>query len=1254
MKNIRKIIIISVIALLVIFLCLFVYKNYFIVNNPIENNTIQDEKNEETDEEISYENALEMVIKAEKNLDNSSYNGAMKLVSKLKGNEQRELLARLEIVKKIINIVDLVENLESKVNKANSKSDIDAARKYRNNNNIISLVSDLTNEKVKVDLEKILSKLSLILDDTTDPIVNIKDGSILSSKTNIYVEDSNSFYINVENKTTGKKTNVSNGYLLDEGVYVLTITDVAYNKVVVNVNIDLTSPSVKSGNLFVGSYDDSKTKFYAKNNSVIYGLVIVSEKLLNTPSFSLVNNGNRYTINNSSVEFSKENNNYIYKFKYLVTKDDGMLDGSINLDISNIKDLAGNQADNIINSSKNEIILDKTIPSIKVISSSIGSDNVYSKLNLNLDDVNGIKRVVINDNKLFFTGRDINIIDGNNYTFENGNNTILVEDEAGNIIEKSFTIDTVGASISVLDSSVGNGTYYSKLDLNIKDASGINKVLINDKEFFVNGNDFNVIDGVDYNSISGTTKIEVVDKAGNVTTKSFSIDKTKPTLIVKTDSVGSDGYYSKLNLQAYDSNSISEVIINGRSYSYSGKRVDINDGYGYKFYDGELEVTAVDKAGNSVTEIYIIDKTAPVITELDSSFSNGDLYRNFDFNVTDNYSIDTLIINNKELTISDKNMDIIDGVNYSSINGSNNITVSDKAGNVTTKTIEIDKVKPTITVKTDSVGSDGYYSKLNLKIYDSVGISKVYINDSLINVTPGKYIDINDGSVVTFYNGKQVIRAVDKVGNEVSATFIVDKIAPKITILDSSIISSDDVYSKLDLNINETNKIKSIIINEEEFEFTGNNIDIIDGEDYNFKDGDNTIEVKDSAGNSVTKTFVLNNEKPTIMVLDSSVGSDGYYSKLDVRVKDTGGLSKILINGEEFVFDGNSVDIVDGENYVFESGDNTIRVEDNMGNYATLNFIKDVDTPVITIFDSSVGNGTYYSKLDLNIKDDSGISEILVNDKKIDIDGENINLEDGVNYNSTSGNTTIEIIDKAGNTISKTYLIDKTKPSIYAKSTSVGSDGVYSKLDVQIYDSIGVVSVTINGKIYNYSGRYIDFNDGFAYTFYQGKHTIVAIDKAGNESTKIITVDKTAPTIELVGDAVIDINNNDTYTELGAKVIDNVDEERIVTPSIINYYDTDDNLVSEVSEVDVSTPGRYEIVYSAIDKAGNSAISVTRTVNVINENQNITEGSSSSLYNGVKKLVPKVYNYVKKNIMVFLNYDFSTSMYNFYSSLIDN
>ena len=148
--------------------------------------------------------------------------------------------------------------------------------------------------------------------------------------------------------------------------------------------------------------------------------------------------------------------------------------------------------------------------------------------------------------------------------------------------------------------------------------------------------------------------------------------------------------------------------------------------------------------------------------------------------------------------------------------------------------------------------------------------------------------------------------------------------------------------------------------------------------------------------------------------------------------------------------------------------------------------------------------------------------------------------------------------------------------------------------------------ITLNGATvmnHNYGDTYTDLGasatdnvDGSVAVITSGSVTInminsyiityTATDAAGNSSSierTVYVVDKAAPVITLNGEAVINHDYGDIYTDLGASATDNVDGSVTVVTS---------------GNVTVDMINNYTITYTATDAAGNSG-SIERTVNVV-------------------------------------------------------
>ena len=171
---------------------------------------------------------------------------------------------------------------------------------------------------------------------------------------------------------------------------------------------------------------------------------------------------------------------------------------------------------------------------------------------------------------------------------------------------------------------------------------------------------------------------------------------------------------------------------------------------------------------------------------------------------------------------------------------------------------------------------------------------------------------------------------------------------------------------------------------------------------------------------------------------------------------------------------------------------------------------------------------------------------------------------------SSNGTFTFEFRNSPGDTGSSTVTIDnidRTPPEITINSYSTTT----TNADI-------TVSATTNEGTLNASSTVFTQN---------GSYDFVATDEAGNVSTSTITIttiDKTLPVITLTGEASLTMRVNGTFVDEGATVTDNVDATTTAQVS---------------GSVTANAVGTYTLTYTYTDKAGNIAVPVTRTVDVV-------------------------------------------------------
>ncbi len=178
-------------------------------------------------------------------------------------------------------------------------------------------------------------------------------------------------------------------------------------------------------------------------------------------------------------------------------------------------------------------------------------------------------------------------------------------------------------------------------------------------------------------------------------------------------------------------------------------------------------------------------------------------------------------------------------------------------------------------------------------------------------------------------------------------------------------------------------------------------------------------------------------------------------------------------------------------------------------------------------------------------------------------------------YTDTSSNVALQV--------TRTVNVVDTTPAIislvWASSITLEIGDSYSDLWAEFTDFIdGTWSLVATGwpVTTSWTGS---FTLSYDYT-----------DVEWNVSTQVTrivnVVDTTIPTITLNGSGTIEIFKNATYTDPGATAGDNLDGD--ISANIV-----------VVNPVDTSVINSYTVTYNVSDISGNTAIQVTRTVNVI-------------------------------------------------------
>ena len=367
-----------------------------------------------------------------------------------------------------------------------------------------------------------------------------------------------------------------------------------------------------------------------------------------------------------------------------------------------------------------------------------------------------------------------------------------------------------------------------------------------------------------------------------------------------------------------------------------------------------------------------------------------------------------------------------------------------------------------------------------------------------------------------------------------------------------------------------------------------------------------SVRFHDNMSNEITVDVNVNNidrVAPTVTVKDSSVGGNGYYSKLDLKLYDNTAIDYVVVNGEKRDLANNAWSDLNDQNVNYVQGKNTVEVYDVCGNKTVFEFYYDTVAPEVTVKDGSRGNNGYYSKLDLKLHDNNAIDYVVVNGEKKDLTNNAWSDLNDQNVDYVQGKNVVEVYDIYGNKTTFEFDYDTVAPTIAVKDSSKGNEGYYSKLDLKLHDNNAVDYVVVNGVKKDLANNaWSDLNDQNA-NYVQGKNVVEVYDVHGNKTT-----------FEFIYDTIVpEINAENVTLQVG----DQFDPMQGVTA-----YDQNVNVTSSIvvvnNNVNTEKPGDYEVTYAVEDKGGNR---VEKTVRVTVEER---ENNGNHTGNIIKKIIRKV------------------------------
>ena len=661
---------------------------------------------------------------------------------------------------------------------------------------------------------------------------------------------------------------------------------------------DVTAPVRLATNILKDGESNELREYYVKRGDTIYMYIAVNEELAHNPTFTLINNGKEYVMEDSLVTVRQTaEDRWDYSVKYDIPEDTTFVDGEITLRVSDIEDVAGNSIpDENGPTNGHRVFYDGTAPRIIVKGTEninepdeqyVGdaTQKIFSKVSFKFNDNLMLKgEYEVNDTLITgmtpATWGDANFSVIEKYLVQ-GLNKITTWDMAGNEVTYEFTYDSIAPVYSKL--GILNKTRYVN---DVKDVTYAKRgdevrILISFPERLaveptvkVLGKEYTatyrplssnpeqniyyyMVDfTLDETMPEGEIPFEVygyADIAGNVGEKldqtrinrdeypRVIYDRTKP--VVKLEGTGVNNYFrSDVIITAEDANlGTIHLRRNGELVKNYELGTPLTE-------EGNYEVVMSDKAGNKSEQInFTIDKTVPVITLEGTGVNNNfrtdvkaiieeENVHNIKYKKDDERWI---TVNEKELTFTEE--------------GTYTVEVIDLAYNRTEVTFTIDKTVPVITLEGTGVNN-------NFRTDVKATIEEENVHNIKYKKDDERWITVNEKELTFTDEGTYTIEVIDQAYNRTEVTFTIDKTAPVITLEGTGVNNNFRTDVKAIIEEENVHNIKYrkddgrwITVNEKELTFTD--------------EGTYTIEVIDQAYNRTEVTFTIDKTAPALREL---------------------------------------------------------------------------------------------------------------------------------------------------------------------------------------------------------------------------------------------------------------------------------------------------------------------------------------------------------------------------------------------------
>jgi hypothetical protein len=670
-------------------------------------------------------------------------------------------------------------------------------------------------------------------------------------------------------------------------------------------------------------------------------------------------------------------------------------------------------------------------------------------------------------------------------------------------------------------------------------------------------------------------KIEVFDKAGNSSNLSFIVDKTNPIITIKKSGYAVEpGAHFKTNTSvSIVSNDTNKDIVYFDNLETTANFWNASD-----LFEGVHVYTVYDKAGNFATIEIICDKTSPIINLNNTINEDGKTY------YSNNDSVKIQIVETYEYTIKLNQEEITELDFIASLfdDGIYLITVEDKAGNITTCNFVIDKTDPYIAVKN---GNQGEFLTENLFASANAILQISFVDTNKDYWTLDGQITTTMPTANTLDDGLHTIKAYDKAGNCSVATFVIDKIAPQLNIIDKSTSSDGKYYynesENISISYDDTN-IDYVCLDNQQIDIT-----LISA--GTLSETLHKIEVFDKAGNSSNLSFIVDKTDPYIELKRNglTISSSDEFFKADqivsIFTSDSNGVLLVELDGELTVFKSWNIS-------TFADGIHIISIYDFAENKSQVSFIVDNTLPYLEM-------SLYYKS-----GDEIVINVIEANKYIVRLDNTQIETTSLLATSLEESEHILTVTDQAGNVIEKKFIVDLTNPILLTyKNSKLLVDNELFDIYIKAGDTISIYVEDVNLDTVLFDSEGVSVRLWQADALDERSHTILVSDIAGNLSSVSFIVDKTQPEVAF----------QKYYIEGQSIILDIIDSNPVVV--LINNIDI---LSERVLSVDDFTEGKHLVEIT--DKAGNKTqkefMSLVKINNLLKKHPRLTRTANSKFF----------------------------------------